>query len=307
MPSDVISSRRSESVRVSFLRMGATGQRLQSGLAAWFDLLHKRTPEDRNALVMCAPEIVNEHSVAFARDAAGRPDKTIFVGRALTPAHASIAAQTVRQASLATPIAYTCEWGQGEVANCLVLPFGRPHQVVVVLFEATGRPAAARVYADEDEVTRARFMGTDALVDGVDAPLIDLLRAWEDRRRGGLLPGSQVPATDAALAGPHGRVHVIDVRCDSPDRFVFQRYDRRSRVAGAADYTGRCIADIPCPAYRSFVRDSYAMVKASGTVMVSHVASVHLDYVGTYRRLVYPLTDDGRQVTHLAVAVCESG
>ena len=53
MSADVIPLRRTETVRMNFLRMGAAGQRLQAGLATWFDLLHKRSPEDREATILC--------------------------------------------------------------------------------------------------------------------------------------------------------------------------------------------------------------------------------------------------------------
>lgn len=135
MPPNVIPLRRVESVRMSFLRMGAAGQSLQAALATWFDLLHKRSPEDRQACILALPEIVNERSVVFARSGPVVSDATIFVGRELTRTHEAIAAETVRGVSLATPIAFTHEWGRGRVVNSLVLPFGRPHQAVVVLFD----------------------------------------------------------------------------------------------------------------------------------------------------------------------------
>jgi len=163
---------------------------------------------------------------------------------------------------------------------------------------------SVRVYSGQGEVTRARFMGTDGFVVGPDTPLIRLFRTWEDRRRGRLLYENQVLLTDALLAELIGYMHIVDVQSDAPDRFFFQSYGFRAKVAEAADFTGRRLGEIPCPGYRSFVQDSYSMVKASGTAVLSRIATTHLDYAGTYHRLVYPLTDDGRNVTHLAVAVC---
>lgn len=161
-----------------------------------------------------------------------------------------------------------------------------------------------RIYSGEGEVTRARFMSTDDFVVGTDTPLIRLYRAWEGRRRGPLLYEHEVLLTDTVLAGVVGYVHVVDVQADTPDGFFFESYGFRAKVAEAADFTGRRLLEIPCPGYRSFVRDSYAMAKASGTATLSRVATTHLGYAGTYHRLLYPLTDDGRNVTHLAVAVC---
>ena len=63
------------------------------------------------------------------------PRDALFVGDGLTRTHEAIAAETVREVSLATPIAFTHEWGAGHSVNSLVLPFGRPHQAVVVLFD----------------------------------------------------------------------------------------------------------------------------------------------------------------------------
>ena len=161
-----------------------------------------------------------------------------------------------------------------------------------------------RVYSGQGEVTRAHFMGTDGFVAGTDTPLIGLFRTWEGRRRGPLLYEHQVLLTDALLAELIGFMHIVDVQSDAPDRFFFQSYGFRARVAEAANFTGRRLDEIPCPGYRSFVQDSYAMVKTSGTAVLSRIATTHLDYTGTYHRLVYPLTDDGRHVTHLGVAVC---
>lgn len=163
---------------------------------------------------------------------------------------------------------------------------------------------SVRVYSGQGEVTRVRFMGTDGFVVGTDTPLIRLFRSWEDRRRGPWLFERQVLLTDALLAELAGYMHIVDVQSEAPDRFFFQSCGFRARVAEAANFTGRRLGEIPCPGYRSFVQDSYAMVKASGTALLSRIATTHLDYTGTYHRLVYPLTDDGSHVTHLAVAVC---
>ncbi|GHD53341.1 hypothetical protein GCM10017083_29910 [Thalassobaculum fulvum] len=135
MPSNVVPLRRVESVRMSFLRMGAAGQSLQAALATWFDLLHKRSPEDREACILDMREIVNDRSVVFARSGSTVWDEAILVGNDLTRTHEAIAAETLRVVSLATPIAFTHEWGLDQSVNSLVLPFGHPHQVVVVLFD----------------------------------------------------------------------------------------------------------------------------------------------------------------------------
>ena len=163
---------------------------------------------------------------------------------------------------------------------------------------------SVRVYSGLGEVTRVRFMGTDGFVVGTDTPLIRLFRTWEGRRRGPLLHERQVLLTDALLAELVGYMHIVDVQSEAPDGFFFQSYGFRAKVAEAANFTGRRLGEIPCPGYRSFVQDSYAMVKTSGTAVLSRIATTHLDYTGTYHRLVYPLTDDGRHVTHLGVAVC---
>ena len=163
---------------------------------------------------------------------------------------------------------------------------------------------SVRVYSGQGEVTRVRFLGTDGFVVGTDTPLIRLFRAWEGRRSGPILFENQVLLTDGVMAALIGYTHIVDVRSDKPEGYVFESYGFRARVAEAADFTGRRLAEIPSPGYRSFVQDSYAMVKTSGTAVLSRVATTHLSYSGTYHRLVYPLTDDGRHVTHLAVAIC---
>lgn len=135
MSSNVIPLRRVETVRMSLLRMSAAGHSLQAALATWFDLLHKRSPEDRVACILSLPEIVNERSIVFARSGSAILDGPIFVGEDLTRAHEAIAVETVREVSLATPIAFTHRWGGGRSVNSLVLPFGSPHQAVAVVFD----------------------------------------------------------------------------------------------------------------------------------------------------------------------------
>lgn len=120
---------------MSFLRMGAAGQSLQAGLATWFDLLHKRSLEDREACILSIREIVNDRSIVFPRCGSVVSGDAVFVGSALTRTHEAIALETVRGVSLATPIAFTHEWGRDQSVNSLVLPFGAPHQAVVVLFD----------------------------------------------------------------------------------------------------------------------------------------------------------------------------
>lgn len=139
MASNVVPLRRVETVRTSLLRMGAAGHRVQAALATWFDLLHKRSPEDREACILSFSEIVNGRSIVFARDDAGVPVEPIYVGDELTRTHEAIATETVREVGLATPIAFTHEWSRDQAVNSLVLPFSRPHQAVVVLFDWRGR------------------------------------------------------------------------------------------------------------------------------------------------------------------------
>ena len=135
MPSNVVPLRRVEEVRVNYLRMGAAGQSLQAALASWFDLRHKRSPEDREACILDIPEIVNGRSVVFPRCGTAVSEAAVHTGSELTRTHAAIAAETVRGVSLATPIAFTHEWDRDRAVNSLVLPFSHPHQVVVVLFD----------------------------------------------------------------------------------------------------------------------------------------------------------------------------
>lgn len=136
MTGRVIPLKRAETVRRSLLRMGAAGPRIQRALAIWFDLLHKRSIEDRNACILTTPEIVNRRSVVFARNTDGAPEATVVVGNELTRVHTAIATDTVREVSLATPVAFTHQWGPADNAvHSLVLPFGPPHRLVVVLFD----------------------------------------------------------------------------------------------------------------------------------------------------------------------------
>ncbi len=115
--------------------MGAAGQSLQAALASWFDLRHKRSPEDREACILDIPEIVNERSIVFARSGSAVSQEAVFVVNALGRTHAAMTAETVRGASLATPIAFTHERGLDRSVNSLPLPFSDPHQVVEVVFD----------------------------------------------------------------------------------------------------------------------------------------------------------------------------
>ena len=130
---------------------------------------------------------------------------------------------------------------------------------------------SVRVYSGQGEVTRVRFLGTDGFVVGTDTPLIRLFRAWEGRRRGPILFENQVLLTDDVMAALIGYTHIVDVRSVKPEGYVFESYGSRARVAEAADFTGRRLGEIPCPGYRSFVQDSYAMVKASGAAVLSRI------------------------------------
>lgn len=135
MASNVVPLYRSEQIRVSLLKMAAAGHRLQAGLAIWFDFLHKRFPEDRDVCIFSVPEIVNQRSVVVALDPAGM-SMVAFTGQELNRTHEAIAIETVRDVSLATPIAFTHEWDQGNSVSTLVLPFRRPDRTVVaVLFD----------------------------------------------------------------------------------------------------------------------------------------------------------------------------
>ena len=137
---------------------------------------------------------------------------------------------------------------------------------------------------------------------GVDNALIRLHLYYRSLFAQPLPSVRDVGLMDFSKTGVLGYAHVVNVENDNPDGYRFEFYGSSSTVSGGGDFTKKHVGEIPLLGYREFVAESYAFVKSTGAPLLSSVQTVQSDYRRSYRRLMLPLADDFRNVSHVLVA-----
>ena len=99
-----------------------------------------------------------------------------------------------------------------------------------------------------------------------------------------------------------GLTHIVDVRAENPNDYRFEVYGAKSTNSNQANFTDLRVGDVPYPQFQSFVKASYLQLKQCHKPVFSRIQTRQLDYRRAYRRLLLPLSDDGRNVTHALVA-----
>jgi len=101
-----------------------------------------------------------------------------------------------------------------------------------------------------------------------------------------------------------GLVHIVNVKPEDPQSYWFELYGAKAAFGGGADFSARPVREIPSPAIRDMALESYAFAKKAGVPVVSKISASDQAFVSNYSRLILPLSDNGRDVTHLLVAIC---
>lgn len=140
------------------------------------------------------------------------------------------------------------------------------------------------------------------LTEAIQNPLLrDLYAHWEARRGGRRYP-SRADFDPVELRALLGNIILIDVLRE-PLRFRFRLHGTRLAERVGYDLTGRMLDDLPDPEFREVARASFTAVAESGEPLIAR-RNRRLDSQRLrYETVMLPLSNDGRTVDMLLVAL----
>ena len=158
-----------------------------------------------------------------------------------------------------------------------------------------------RIYNGTDGRTSCLLYDDLDFVVGVDNNLIRLFKCANGMRRGPLVHRDDILLTEVVKTGMLGLVHVVDVSADEPGNYRYDLWGCKTTVTAGRDLSRLTVDSIPSAALRRSVEDAYTEVKKRGRPVLTEVHTDTSDSLLAYRRLLVPMTDDGRNVSHLLV------
>jgi hypothetical protein len=142
------------------------------------------------------------------------------------------------------------------------------------------------------------------LVVGTDSPLIRLRLKHGARRMGMVLPSpDEVTLNEMIALGIAGNAHLIDVSAYNPESYRFEYYGVRSLVCDRKNFQGKQVGDAKWLALHDFGASDYSRIKERAEPDVVDVSYTRRNCRTSYRRLSLPMSRNGRDVTHLLVAM----
>ena len=167
--------------------------------------------------------------------------------------------------------------------------------------------ASTRVFDGERGHTTIKSYGLDGLVVGSDNELIRLMALIGNRSKKRYPHPDDVFLDDFTVSGAIrrlvGLVHLIDVRSEDPNGFKLETYGARAAFGRGLDFSERRVIDIPSGSIRDMAVESYLLAKVHGAPIVSEISAEDTGFTSSYKRLILPMSDDSRDVTHLLVAI----
>ena len=160
----------------------------------------------------------------------------------------------------------------------------------------------AVVRSGADCVRRARLRLAD--IASFDPPLADLLAYWQGKRGDRPMPAKRdIDPLDLRKA--LGRIHIVETAGRTPLEFRYRLWGSDVSYERGRDFTDTTVGEAEPAIYRDAVAADYFTAVSTGAPAYQEVEA-QLDFL-TYRygRLLLPLSDDGRTVSHLLVCIHE--
>lgn len=157
-------------------------------------------------------------------------------------------------------------------------------------------------FLDNRGFLSVKYEGSNFRV-GPDTALIKLQKMYAPGPCGMLPDVSMITVEEIAKMGVYGFTHILDCSSDDPLNFGFLFYGPRAQVEWRRNFGGKRVGEATWRALREFGCFEYSRVKTRG---VMDLSDIHYSLDGgsvNYRRLILPLSDKGREVTHLLVCI----
>jgi hypothetical protein len=163
-------------------------------------------------------------------------------------------------------------------------------------------PIVTSQFFKADECTLFSDDFDTPFVMGRDNKLIKLFHYYQSLPRL-IYPSAQdITLIGLASTGLLGLTHVVDVTPLNPLAYEFTIYGGKATLSHGKDMAQKTIGDLPYPKYREFVVSSYTSLLKARKPIFSQVITRQLSYIRAYRRLLLPLADDYRDISHVLVA-----
>lgn len=158
--------------------------------------------------------------------------------------------------------------------------------------------------ASSDSGGRAltRFGRADDFVVGVDNAFVKLSSALQLSARRIPPPVHEIDSNVLINLEILGSTHLVDCTPDTPSDYRFLQYGNRIAIHDGQEYSGRRLRDAAWPLVQQLAERDYSFVKANRVATLSQVELLWHGREIVYRRLIIPLTSNGREVSHLLVA-----
>lgn len=156
-------------------------------------------------------------------------------------------------------------------------------------------------FADCRGELRVRYL-RDRFVVGRDDQLIRLLAQYGRFSYPSMPTPQDVTLNDIVRLGFYTKTHVIDCSDDSPLNYRFQVHSQETHVVNGGSFEGRRVREAQWPALRDYGAYEFARAKRTAAPDFSYVDYSMDGLQVAYRRLILPLSRDGREVSHLLVA-----
>jgi hypothetical protein len=195
-------------------------------------------------------------------------------------------------------IAWRIEIGQPLICDYLAT-FS---DLLMAVIPFPGGRAAARLLEPRNALITRREP-TESVAEH-DGPLARVLESWRDLRGEGKAPPPRRKLVPEDHLRPIlGFAHIVDCTADDPMNYLFRLFGSRVTLFGDSGLGKQRIADLPDVALARQTAMDYFNVVAKGCPAFHKIKTRCSWRIGSYTRLLLPMTDDAGHTTQLLVCV----
>jgi hypothetical protein len=155
-----------------------------------------------------------------------------------------------------------------------------------------------QIYSDSGGSITVKQLGLNLVV-GRDDKLIRLLRQFGRSAYPNRPAVEDVSFNSILQMDMFSQIHIIDCSADDPNNYAFAHYGQVSEVQDRKNFEGRRIGDADWRMLREYAAAEYTRTKQDGCIQAAHVLCSLGDRLVSYRKLLIPLSSNGREIDHI--------